>query len=137
MHYIHWDWFSISKNKGGLGLESLEQLNKAFVTELTWRFLADPSALWCKLLRAKYFKSTNIWAAKTPQKCSSSWQVCSCHVAIVVILAIQIVYDIYSKVNELLIPKEGTWNIPLLHELYYSYEAEQILKLHITKGART
>lgn len=34
MHYINWNWFTISKEQGGLGLRSLEHLNMALVAKL-------------------------------------------------------------------------------------------------------
>lgn len=45
MHFLKWEWFITSKDKGGLDLRSLEELNKALVAKLTWRFLQNQEAL--------------------------------------------------------------------------------------------
>lgn len=73
MHFLNWSWFNVCKEKGGLGLRSLEHLNKALVAKLGWRFLSEPNSLWCQLLAAKYMRNGCFWSMKKPQKCSSTW----------------------------------------------------------------
>ncbi|XP_026428221.1 uncharacterized protein LOC113324099 [Papaver somniferum] len=73
MHYLNWDWFTTSKEKDGLGLRSLELLNKALIAKLAWRFLRDSSSLWVVLLKAKYLRDVSFWTTKKPQRCSTTW----------------------------------------------------------------
>lgn len=57
--YTKWDSFTANKEKGGLGLRYLENLNKVLVAKLTWRFLNDTDSFWGSLLRVKYLKNAN------------------------------------------------------------------------------
>lgn len=72
MHFLRWDWFNLPKEKGGLGLQSLSELNQALVAKLAWRFLHDQDALWVRILQAKYLRN-NSWDIKKTDNCSSTW----------------------------------------------------------------
>lgn len=54
MHLVSWDIVTKPKNLGGLGIRSMRQANAAFLTKLGWRVLAEPEALWSRVLRHKY-----------------------------------------------------------------------------------
>lgn len=60
MHFLKWDWFLTSKAKGGLGLRYLEDLNKALVEKLAWRFLQHPDSLWSRILHAQYLRDISL-----------------------------------------------------------------------------
>ncbi|XP_026400686.1 uncharacterized protein LOC113296600 [Papaver somniferum] len=53
-HFIKWNWFIASKEKGSLGLRSLEQLNQALVAKPAWRFLQESNSIWENILREKW-----------------------------------------------------------------------------------
>ena len=56
IHLISWDTLQKPKNEGGMGFRSARQANSAFLTKLGWRLLAEPNALWSRVLRHKYCK---------------------------------------------------------------------------------
>ena len=54
VHLVAWENVNKSKREGGLGIKSMRQVNAAFLAKLGWRVLAEPTALWSRMLRAKY-----------------------------------------------------------------------------------
>ncbi|XP_026415795.1 uncharacterized protein LOC113311158 [Papaver somniferum] len=62
-----------AKEKGGLGLRSLYDLNLALVAKLVWRFLKEQDALWAQILRAKYLRDSSFWEVKKITNCSTTW----------------------------------------------------------------
>ncbi|XP_026411174.1 uncharacterized protein LOC113306456 [Papaver somniferum] len=66
MHFINWYQFELEKEKGGLGIRSLQQLNKAMIAKLVWKFLEDEHCLWGQIMRAKYVKRGNFWEVEKP-----------------------------------------------------------------------
>lgn len=67
------EWFNLSKEKGGMGLRSLSDLNQALVAKLAWRFLHDQDSLLAQLLRARYLRNTSFGEAKKPSVSSTTW----------------------------------------------------------------
>lgn len=61
------------RNKGGLGMVKLEDLNKALGTKLAWMLLQDSASLRGSLLDANYPHNAEFWTCKTPNSCSSTW----------------------------------------------------------------
>lgn len=60
---------------GGLGIRSLSQLHKCFLTKLACRIVASPSSLFFRLFDAKYNKRKGCWSAETiisPKMCTAS-----------------------------------------------------------------
>ncbi|XP_026451472.1 uncharacterized protein LOC113351752 [Papaver somniferum] len=162
LHYIKWDWFISNKNKGGLGLRSLENLNKELVVKLAWRFINDTDSLWSSLLRAKYLRNSNFQTVKKPQRCSSTW---SALLSVRTILSEGVLWSIgdgssvkiwsdpwvpkiqgfkpsnplqlpvnISRVCDLIIHNERKWNESLIHQLFSPYESAQILGIRIFKN---
>ncbi|XP_056697578.1 uncharacterized protein [Spinacia oleracea] len=54
IHLVSWDTITKPKQLGGLGIRSMRQANSAFLAKLGWRVLAEPEALWSRVLRSKY-----------------------------------------------------------------------------------
>lgn len=42
------------KKCGGLGLKSMQSMNKAALTKLGWRWYMETDSLWAQMLKAKY-----------------------------------------------------------------------------------
>ena len=54
---VSWEKIFKPRNQGGLGLDDLEILNKAFGAKLWWRWVKDPKAQWESILKEKYANS--------------------------------------------------------------------------------
>ena len=73
IHLITWEVILKEKSKGGLGLRGMRQLNSAFLMKLGWRFLAEPSTLWTRVLREKYCQGRELESTVTrPATCSNA-----------------------------------------------------------------
>jgi len=54
-HWISWDKFIRSKDRGGLGFRDLQTFNQALLARQAWRLLVFPDSLCARLPKAKYF----------------------------------------------------------------------------------
>jgi hypothetical protein len=52
IHLVNWETLCKSKEEGGLGIRSMETMNRAFIMKLAWGVLQENS-LWVKFLKAK------------------------------------------------------------------------------------
>ncbi|KAK9047824.1 hypothetical protein SSX86_033214, partial [Deinandra increscens subsp. villosa] len=50
--WIAWDRILAPKNKGGLGIGSLNIANLALLSKWIWKYKSDPNSLWAKVIRA-------------------------------------------------------------------------------------
>ena len=75
VHMVSWNQISKPKHEGGLGISQMRQANSAFLAKLGWRLLAEPSALWSRLLRAKYCDNRcDLDMFKDKQNASNTWR---------------------------------------------------------------
>lgn len=51
---VLWRQVLLSKNMGGLEFKSARLTSNAFLLKIAWEIISDQSALWAKVLRAKY-----------------------------------------------------------------------------------
>ncbi|XP_026421709.1 uncharacterized protein LOC113317766 [Papaver somniferum] len=72
MHFLKWEWFNLPKEKEGMGIRSLSDLNHALTEKLAWRFLHEDDSLWAEILRAKYMRNISFWDVKKQPKCSTT-----------------------------------------------------------------
>lgn len=75
VHLVAWENVSKNRDEGGLGIRSMRQANSAFLAKLGWRVLAEPQALWSRVLRVKYCE--NRCDVDMFQKCanaSNAWK---------------------------------------------------------------
>ncbi|GKV45487.1 hypothetical protein SLEP1_g52559 [Rubroshorea leprosula] len=73
-HLVSWDIVCLEKRYGGLGLRAAWDSNQAFVAKLGWRLLHGDNALWCRVLRAKYLRDSNLLEARLKPKSSFIWR---------------------------------------------------------------
>ncbi|XP_019192832.1 PREDICTED: uncharacterized protein LOC109187166 [Ipomoea nil] len=59
---------------GGLGFKKLHEFNLALLAKQGWRLLINPGSLVSKLLKAKYYPTTNFLEAKTGNNPSYLWR---------------------------------------------------------------
>ncbi|XP_020114730.1 uncharacterized protein LOC109728671 [Ananas comosus] len=68
-----WSKLTRDRKDGGLGIPSLEVLNRALVTKLVWSFLHCPNSLWAKAIRHKYLVQ-DFWTAIARSNASQIWK---------------------------------------------------------------
>ncbi|KAL4559682.1 hypothetical protein LXL04_031825 [Taraxacum kok-saghyz] len=54
MHWIKWPLILNDKDKGGLGVGSLDAFNLGLLYKWKWRFFNEPSVLWVQLIKSLY-----------------------------------------------------------------------------------
>lgn len=52
-------------SEGGLGFRSLQDINDALVSKLSWKMLTQKDCLWVKLLNCKYLENCGFWEAES------------------------------------------------------------------------
>lgn len=74
MHHLKWEWSNIPKEKEGLGLKNLQDLNSALLAKLSWRFLHEHGILWVRIMKSKYLREGSFWVAKKTTTFSPTWE---------------------------------------------------------------
>lgn len=53
-HLVNWDMVNASKERGGLGVLNLKQMNIALLAKWCWRFGFEKNHLWYKIIEEKF-----------------------------------------------------------------------------------
>ncbi|XP_066396356.1 uncharacterized protein [Miscanthus floridulus] len=64
MHWIGWEKLVCSKAEGGLGFRDLHSFNMAMLAKQAWRLLQNPTSLCARLMKAKYYPSSDVMKAE-------------------------------------------------------------------------
>ena len=67
IHLVSWDAVCLSKEKGGLGIRSLDTLNKALLGKWALRFAVEDNPMWKKVITLKYQSEEGGWFTKEPR----------------------------------------------------------------------
>lgn len=68
----------LSKARGGLGFRNLTLFNIALLAKQSWRICQKPDSLLGRILKGRYFRSTNFLDAKTGAYPSCTWRSILC-----------------------------------------------------------
>ena len=149
IHWINWGRLCSSKPDGGMGFRDLHCFNLALLAKQGWRLATQPTSLFSRVFRSKYFPRCSFWQAKLGSSPSFFWRS---------ILAardllrrgirwsvgngqsVKIwednwgVPDLQKRpharevewVSELIDDARGTWNLPVLCELF---DADSVAKI--------
>ena len=69
---IAWEDICRPKTEGGLGLRSLQDINKVTCLKLLWRLLTNRTSLWVQWIQTNLLKNESIWSLKEDDK-RGSW----------------------------------------------------------------
>ena len=74
VHLARWETLTNTKENGGLGIQSMRNINIAFMATLGWRLITETKDLWAHVLLGKYVKG-NVEIQKLIRKqiSSNSW----------------------------------------------------------------
>ena len=67
IHLVKWDIVCSSKVKGGLGIRSLLNFNKALLGKWNWRFSREENSIWRNIISLKYGMEEGGWFSNTPR----------------------------------------------------------------------
>ncbi|KAM6590233.1 hypothetical protein CsatA_012838 [Cannabis sativa] len=74
IHWKNWPALSASKFFGGLGFRSLTSHNQALLAKQAWRIWSNPDSLLHSLLKARYFKHSDLLHAPKGHNPSFTWR---------------------------------------------------------------
>ncbi|CAA7019206.1 unnamed protein product [Microthlaspi erraticum] len=74
MCWIAWDKLTLGKREGGLGLRDIQSFNDALLNKLSWRILTSPNCLLARVLKGKYFPTSNFLDGISTEGGSHGWK---------------------------------------------------------------
>ncbi|XP_021739763.1 uncharacterized protein LOC110706169 [Chenopodium quinoa] len=74
MHWKSWEYLCRPKSRGGMGFRDLRVFNQALLAKQGWRLIHDRDTLLYKVLKAKYFKSSDFIEARRGFDPSYTWR---------------------------------------------------------------
>jgi hypothetical protein len=74
LHWVSWKELASPKIKGGMGFRDLELFNFALLGKHGWRLLTNPNTLCARVLKGRYFPSTDFLQAMVPANSSATWR---------------------------------------------------------------
>ena len=58
---VKWAAVCTDKRKGGIGIKSFSNMNKALLNKWSWRFANDRKSLWRRVIHCKFGESSGGW----------------------------------------------------------------------------
>lgn len=73
LYLTAWAEIYKSKKEAGLGIETLEGVNKALLVNAAWRIVTTPDSNTSRILQSKYYPYSSFWKATTNTPKSAFW----------------------------------------------------------------
>jgi hypothetical protein len=151
----------MTKKKGGMGFHNFEDFNQALLAKQTWRMVTPPESLCARVLWARYFKNGSFLEATCPKRASLTWRSILHGRELLKVGLIWRVGDgskidicnhnwipratlqkpfghrpdkVVSKVEELVLPEGGDWNVEKLNDVFFESDVDDILKIPIGRA---
>ncbi|XP_074321457.1 uncharacterized protein LOC141657967 [Silene latifolia] len=74
IHWVSWRKMARPKGEGGMGFRDFRQFNLALLGKQAWRLLTDPTSLWARLMKAKYYPHDDFMTAGIGYNPSYTWR---------------------------------------------------------------
>ncbi|CAA7052486.1 unnamed protein product [Microthlaspi erraticum] len=74
LHWIAWEKICLPMDEGGLGFRDLQNFNLALLAKQLWRIFHYPSSLLARVLKGRYFWSSNPLAGERVNSPSYGWR---------------------------------------------------------------
>ncbi|CAN6555765.1 unnamed protein product [Malus baccata var. baccata] len=135
IHWVSRARLGRPKEEGGLGLRSFSSFNDALLAKQCWRLISEPSTLWARVLKARYFPNCSFLDAKKGGRASWVWASLLAGREILregrpsPLGSVQVSKKL--KVKSLICPESGDWDLDFLKPFLADSEVEAILDLHI------
>jgi hypothetical protein len=163
VHWTAWDNLTKPKGKGGLGFRDMALFNQALLARLAWRLIQNPTSLCARVLKARYFPHGNNLDIVFSADPSPVWKGVEHGLELLkhgIISRIgdgkstQILRDQWIPrerglkvtalkkntrrrwVNQLMSHGPTRWNTPLIRELFFDHDAQEILAIEIPPGSQ-
>jgi hypothetical protein len=148
----------VPKRTGGMGFRDYTDFNQALLAKQAWRLVTAPNSLCARVLCARYFKEGDFLSAACPKRASYTWKSIFfgrdlLKEGLIWRVGDGTKIDVWNqnwiprsslkrpichrpdksveKVNELLLPEGGGWNIDKLNEVFFEGDVDDILKIHV------
>ena len=72
MHWMSWEALTQPKIRGGMGFRDLEMFNIALLGKHGWRLMTEPNSLCSRVLKGRYFPSSDFMQASAPKNSSAT-----------------------------------------------------------------
>ena len=155
---MSWDRMTRTKSQGGLGFRDMRIFNQALLAKQAWRLVQRPDSMCARVLKSKYYPKGNIMDTVFPSDASLVWRGIERGLELLKKgmiwrvgngKSIQIlrhnwiprqegmtIMSLKNRsrirwVNQLIIPNTNEWNRPLIHSLFYEFDALEICKIRI------
>ncbi|WCJ21653.1 RNA-directed DNA polymerase (reverse transcriptase)-related family protein [Euphorbia peplus] len=74
IHWKNWTRLCVPKNRGGMGFRDIHIFNLALLAKQGWRLLQHPNSLVARVLKAKYYPTSNFLHASLGHNPSYVWR---------------------------------------------------------------